>query len=93
MLEWDPPPIRFRRAGSPGFYLTWARPALFASAIVTNADDSALRRTVANVGGQVDFRLGVVSQLELTISAGYAAAFESGWPTRHQGMLSLKMLR
>ena len=92
MLEWDPPPIRFRRVGSPGFYLTWARPALFASAIVTNADDSALRRTLANVGGQVDFRLGVISQLELTLSAGYAAAFESGYPTRHEGMLSLKIL-
>jgi hypothetical protein len=93
MLEWDAPPIRFRRVGSPGFYLTWARPALFASAIVTNADDGALRRTVANVGGQVDFRLGVVSQLELTLSAGYAAAFESGYATRHEGMLSLKVLR
>ncbi len=45
------------------------------------------------MGGQVDFRLGVISQLELTLSAGYAAAFESGYPTRHEGMLSLKVLR
>ena len=93
MLEWNLPPVRFRRVGSPGFYLTWARPALFAAALVTNADDSALRRTVSNVGGQVDFRLGVISQLELTLSAGYAAAFERGQPTRHEGMLSLKVLR
>ena len=40
MFEWNLPPVRFRRVGSPGFYLTWARPALFATALVTNADDS-----------------------------------------------------
>ena len=45
------------------------------------------------MGGQLDFRLGVLSRLELTLSAGYAAAFESGQPTRHEGMLSLKILR
>jgi hypothetical protein len=93
MVEWSLPPVLFRHAGTPGFYLTWARPAVFATALVTNADDSALRRTVANVGGQVDFRLGVLSRLELTLSAGYAAGFESGAPTRHEGMLSLKILR
>jgi len=93
MIEWNLPPVLFSRAGTPGCYLTWARPALFATALVTNADDSALRRSVANVGGQLDFRLGVLSRLELTLSAGYAAAFESGQPTRHEGMLSLKILR
>jgi hypothetical protein len=93
MVEWNLPPVLFSRVGTPGFYLTWARPALFATALVTNADVSALRRTVANVGGQVDFRLGVLSRLEMTLSAGYAAAFEEGQPTRHEGMLSLKILR
>jgi hypothetical protein len=60
---------------------------------VTNADESALRRTVSNAGAQIDLRLGMLSRLELTLSGGYAAAFESGQPTRHQGMLSLKILR
>jgi hypothetical protein len=93
MVEWNLPPVLFSRVGTPGWYLTWLRPALFATALVTNADDSALRRTVANVGGQVDFKMGLLSRLELTLSAGYAAAFESGEPVRHQGMLSLKVLR
>jgi len=61
--------------------------------LVTNADDAALRRTIGNAGAQLDFRLGLLSRLELTLSAGYAAAFESGQPTRHEGMLSLKILR
>jgi hypothetical protein len=93
MVEWNLPPVRFRSVGKPGFYLTWARPAVFATALVTNPDSDALRRTITNVGGQVDFRLGVLSRLELTVSAGYARAFESGVGPRDEGMLSLKVLR
>jgi hypothetical protein len=91
-LEWNLPPVRFRRAGKPGFYLTWARPALFASTLVTNPDSDAFRRTVSNAGGQVDFRIGVLSRLDLTLSAGYAAAFESGQRTKHEAMVSLTVL-
>ncbi len=29
-LEWNLPPLRFRRVGTPGFYVTWMRPAVFA---------------------------------------------------------------
>jgi hypothetical protein len=93
MLEWNLPPVRFRRVGKPGFYLTWARPALFASTLVTNPDADAFRRTISNVGGQIDFRFGILSRLELTLSAGYAAAFESGAKTRNEAMISLKVLR
>jgi hypothetical protein len=91
MLEWNLPPVLFSRVGTPGCFLTWHARAL-ATALVTTPT-TALRRTVANVGGQLDFRLGVLSRLELTLSAGYAAAFESGQPARHEGMLSLKILR
>jgi hypothetical protein len=93
MVELNLPPLRFRHAGTPGFYLTWARPALFATVLVTNPDRDALRRTITNAGGQVDLRLGVLSRLELTVSAGYAAAFEDGFRPRHEGMVSLKVLR
>ncbi len=92
MAEWNLPPVLFRNVGKPGFYLTWARPALFATALVLDPDSDALRRTIANVGGQVDFRLGVLSRLELTLSVGYARAFEEGFRPRDQGMLSLKVL-
>jgi hypothetical protein len=93
MLEWNLPPIRFRRVGKPGFYLTWARPAVFATALVTNPDQPSLRRTIGNVGSQLDFRLGMLSRLEMTLSAGYAVAFESGRARRGEAMLSLKLLR
>ena len=31
MAEWNLPPLRFRGAGTPSFYLTWLRPAVFTS--------------------------------------------------------------
>ena len=38
-IEWNLPPWRFRRMGTPGFYPTWARPAIFVRPR-TNADES-----------------------------------------------------
>jgi hypothetical protein len=93
MLEWNLPPLRFRRAGKPGFFVTWARPALFASVLGTDLDDGSRRQTLANAGGQIDFRLVVLHRLEMTLSFGYAAAFEDGFKPRHEGMISLKVLR
>jgi hypothetical protein len=93
LLELNLPPLRFRRAGKPGFYLTWARPALFASGLVTSLDDASLRRQVANVGAQVDLQFTVLSALDMTLSAGYARAFEDGRAPRREVMVSLKLFR
>jgi hypothetical protein len=93
MLEWNLPPIRFRRVGRPGFYLTWARPAVFVTGLLTNLDEAGPRRTVGNVGAQLDFRLNMLSRLDLTLSLGYALAFEDGARPRDEYMVSLKLLR
>ena len=37
-IEWNLPPWRFRRAGTPGFYATWMRPAVFVDGLATNLD-------------------------------------------------------
>jgi hypothetical protein len=92
-LEWNLPPLRFRRAGRPGFYATWARPALFASGIVTDMDSAASRRALVTLGGQVDVRFTILSALDLTLSGGYAVAFEDGARARPEAMVSLKLLR
>ena len=55
--------------------------------------DEFARRVVADVGSQVDFRFTVLSHLDLTLSAGYALAFEDGGRPRHEAMVSLKLLR
>jgi hypothetical protein len=104
MLEWNLPPIRFSNVGSPGFYLTWARPAVFVSGIATNfgiaepatppaPGEPDFRRDVADAGVQFDFRFFAMHQLEMTFSAGYAVAIEAGEDQRRESMFSLKILR
>jgi hypothetical protein len=92
-IEWNAPPWRFRRAGIPAFYAMWARPALFVTGLATNLDAPAVRRILTDVGGQIDFRFGALSALELTLSVGGAVAMESGHPARREAMISLKILR
>jgi len=92
-LEWNLPPVRFREVGKPGFYLTWARPALFSTVLATDLDNGVFRRVLWNAGAQVDFRIVALSVLDVTVSAGYAVAVEDGYKPRHEGMISLKILR
>jgi hypothetical protein len=93
ILEWNLPPVRFRSVGKPGAYLTWARPAVFTTLLATDLDDAAYRRYVGNVGGQVDLRFTVLSALDMTLSTGYAVAFEDGRRPQREFMVSLKVLR
>jgi hypothetical protein len=92
MLELNLPPFRFENAGTPGFYASWARPALFATALVTNPDEDAFERTVYNVGMQLDFQFQVMHRLPMMLSFGYAVGFESGADNRDEVMVSLKIL-
>ena len=91
-LEWNLPPLRFRRAGTPGFYASWLRPAIFVSGLATNLDAPADRRTAMNLGGQVDLRFTMLSVLRLTLSAGAAVAVEQNRQPRRSAMVSLKVL-
>ena len=92
-VEWNLPPLRFSRAGTPGFYLMWMRPAVFAGGLVTNLDAAGIRRTVTNTGGQLDFRLNMLSSVDLTVSVGGAVAYERGAAPRREAMVSLKLFR
>ena len=93
MLEWNLPPLRFERVGTPGFYLTWARPSIFATHLTTNVDDSATRREVQNLGIQVDFRITVLSRMKMTLSLGYARGYgDNVIEDEDEFMVSLKVL-
>ncbi|MBZ5640115.1 MAG: hypothetical protein LAO51_15320 [Acidobacteriia bacterium] len=91
-LEWNLPPLRFRSAGTPGCYLTWARSSLFAGAIAANPETAGPRRTVKDVGAQTDLRLTVLSRVDVTLSLGYAVALEAGRASRNEFMFSLNLL-
>jgi hypothetical protein len=90
MLEWNLPPVRFSRVGSPDFYLSWARPAVFATALVTDPDVDS--RSWYSAGFQVDFQFTLLSRKEMTFSIGYAAGFSESGHERNEFMASLKIL-
>ena len=92
MLEWSLPPLRFRHFGKPSLYVTWARLALFTSGIYTNFDEPEFESKLANAGAQLDLRLTMLSHLKLTLSAGYARAFEKGYRASDEFMFSVKIL-
>ncbi|RPI02084.1 MAG: hypothetical protein EHM72_05040 [Calditrichaeota bacterium] len=100
MVEWNLPPLRFRRLGFTSFYTRWMRTAVFASAMQTNFDAPkgsepwptfGVQRTLANIGLQADFRLVTLSRFDSTFSLGYAVAME-GDAFSKEFMISLKIL-
>jgi len=101
LIEWNLPPIRFRHFGFPALYANWLRTALFTAAIRTNIDGDpateplpqyGFRRTLFNVGAQVDFRLVLFSNLSSFLSLGYARAFEEDVKVSDELMISLKVM-
>jgi hypothetical protein len=89
-LEWNLPPVRFRRVGNPDFFLSWARPAIFAMALATNPEDGS--DEYYNIGSQVDFQFQILSRMPMTFSIGYAYAERSGGSSDNEFMASLKIL-
>jgi len=92
MLEWNLPPLRFGDVGSPGFYASWARPAVFTTALLTDPHDSAYREDAYNLGVQLDVQLQVLHRLPMMLSFGFAAGFEGGGRGEDEFMISLKVL-
>ena len=93
LLEWQLPPIRFSRAGTPGFYLSFLRPTIFAGGLVTNLDRPDIRSTAATTGGQIDLRFTMLSALDLTLSAGAGLRVKRGAAPRGEAMVSLALLK
>ncbi len=91
LLEWNLPPLRFRSAGTPGAYLSWARTSLFGVVLVTDPNEERFRETTRTLGGQIDLRFTVLSRLDMTLSLGYAAVLDDGDSTRDEVMASLKV--
>jgi hypothetical protein len=93
LVELALPPVRFSRVGTPGFYLSFLRPAIFAGGLATNLDDRARRRTAATVGGQIDLRATMLSSLDLTLSFGAGLRLERHRPAGREAMISLALLK
>lgn len=92
LVEWNLPPFRFSNIGFTSFFLNYARASLFSTAIVTNMDSKDYRRSLLDLGAQVDFRVIMLFNLKLTFSVGYALAFEKDQSLADEIMVSLKIL-
>ncbi len=92
MLEWCLPPVRFEALGSPGFYVSWARPELFVTALESDFNNAAYRQEAHDVGAQVDFQLHVMHRWPMMLSAGIARGFAGGGLGKNEFMLSLQVL-
>ena len=90
VLEWNAPPWRFESVGVPGFYLGYIRPALFAGTLWV--DDGSRRRRFHDVGVQLDLSFTVMDHLPMTVSVGYARAFEDSHELGDEWLVSLKLL-
>ena len=52
-----------------------------------------MRRTVYDVGGQLDFQFSILGTLDMGLSVGAAVAFEEGRRLGNEAMISVKVLR
>ena len=91
-LEWCLPPLRFEALGSPGFYVSWARPELFTSILETNPENRTYRGRAQDVGAQLDFQLHVMHREPMMLSVGVARGFAGGGLGITEFMLSLQVL-
>lgn len=90
LAEWDLTPLHFRNLGSTKLYCNWARLALFTGGLAANPGTSQ-QSGYADVGGQVDLRMVLFSQIKSTVSSGFAAAHDRTGHTGTEFMFSLKI--
>ena len=91
LVELNLPPVWLGGIGASSFYLSSARPALFAGVMGIDPP-SGPARTLESIGAQIDFNLTVALRLPMVLSVGYAAGLESGQKTGSEAMISLKIL-
>jgi hypothetical protein len=68
------PPVRFEEVGTAAFFLSYARPALFAGAMAFKSPDKHSYR-LFDIGAQVDLGFTVVMRLPMVFSVGVAHGF------------------
>jgi hypothetical protein len=85
------PPIRFAEVGTPAFYLSYIRPAVFTGAMATAAPDGSGHHYY-DVGAQLDLNFTVAVRLPMIFSVGAAAGWADGHYRKTEWLASLKIL-
>lgn len=86
------PPVRFEEVGTAAFFLSYARPALFAGTMLLGAPTGRSYR-LGDVGLQVDLGFTVIMRLPMVFSFGVAKGFgDKDIDGRTEWLASLKIL-
>jgi hypothetical protein len=86
------PPMRFEELGTPAFFLSYARPALFGGTMLLNSPENRNYR-LFNLGAQVDLGFTVAMRLPMVFSVGVGHGFgDKDLDGRTEWMASLKIM-
>ena len=85
------PPVRFAEVGTPAFFLSYVRPAIFGGGMATEAPDKS-SHNYANLGAQLDLNFTVALRLPMIFSVGAAAGWRDGHYRKTEWLASLKIM-
>jgi hypothetical protein len=85
------PPIRFAEVGTPVFYLSHIRPALFSGVMATRSPEGQSHRYV-NLGAQLDLNFNIALRLPMVLSVGAAGGWADGDYRKTELLASLKIM-
>jgi hypothetical protein len=86
------PPFRFEEVGTPAFFLSYARPALFGGAMLLRSPEKRGYR-LYDVGAQIDLGFTIAMRLPMVFSVGVAHGFgDKDIDGRTEWLASLKIM-
>jgi hypothetical protein len=85
------PPVRFAEVGTPAFYLSYVRPAVFAGAMATEAPQGGGHHYY-DLGAQLDLNFTIALRLPMVFSVGAAGGWADGHYRKTEWLASLKIM-
>jgi hypothetical protein len=85
------PPVRFAEVGTPSFYLSYIRPAVFAGVMAAENQDGT-NHNYQDFGAQLDLNFTVALRLPMVLSFGAAAGYKDGHYQKTEWLASLKIM-
>lgn len=85
------PPVRFAEVGTPAFFLSYVRPAIFGGGMVTDEPDRSTHH-YADLGAQLDLNFTVALRLPMIFSVGAASGWRDGHYRKTEWLASLKLM-
>jgi hypothetical protein len=85
------PPVRFAEVGTPAFFLSYIRPAVFAGAMATQAPDLS-NHHYYDLGAQLDLNFTIALRLPMVFSVGAAGGWADGHYRKTEWLASLKIM-